>query len=58
MGFFKLGDQDPDDVQEKEEVHLCRWMVGGRTDVWVDDMKVEERGETDKNLLMLLIYRI
>lgn len=29
VGVFQLGDQDPDDIQEKEEVHLCRRMVGG-----------------------------
>lgn len=41
VGDLQLGDQDPDDVHEKKEVHLYGWMVGGQTDVWVDDRKVE-----------------
>lgn len=47
VGLFQLGDQDPDDVQEKEKVHLDRLTVGGRTDGWVDEIKVEKQGETE-----------
>lgn len=31
VGLFQLGDQDSDDVQEKEKVHLDRLMVSGGT---------------------------
>lgn len=45
VGDLQLGDQDPDDVNEKKEVYLYVWMVGGQTDVWVDDRKMEEKKE-------------
>lgn len=28
VGLFQLGDEDPEDVQEKEKVHLDRVMAG------------------------------
>lgn len=48
VGNPQLGDQDPDDIHEKKDVHLYGSMVGGQTNVWVNDRKAEEKKEKKK----------
>lgn len=44
--LFQFGYQNPDDIQEKEKVHLDRCMEGDREKKYVVKINMEEKNET------------